>query len=190
MRCSLCHQDRSDQPDLFVEPSCPKCAMRLGRPPGAPRPPAPSPLLQPPAAPRATIVLVSCGARKRLGCYPARDLYTGSLFQAARRYAEATGHPWRILSAEHALLDPDRLTWTYDRQLDAGHAPAWGGKVLAQLAAAFPGHDLDLVVLAGELYAEALRPQLARTWTLATPLAGLPLGRRLRFLSQGPRSTT
>jgi len=56
---------------------------------------------------RSRIIIVGCGKAKREygRTYPALRLYTGNLFQARRSYAERSGLPWRILSAEHGLIE-------------------------------------------------------------------------------------
>jgi hypothetical protein len=36
-----------------------------------------------------------------------------------RSYAESTGQPWAILSAEHGLVDPDQTLEPYDRYLES-----------------------------------------------------------------------
>lgn len=49
---------------------------------------------------------------------PARTLYRGPYWTCKRRYAEAAGDEWRILSAEHGLLAPgDRIDY-YQRTPD------------------------------------------------------------------------
>jgi hypothetical protein len=55
------------------------------------------------------LVLVGCVKTKALEASPARDLYLSPLFERRRRYAELSGQPWYILSAEHGLLDPGTI---------------------------------------------------------------------------------
>src|SRR5690242_8242258 len=53
-----------------------------------------------------------------------------------RSYAEATGRPWFILSAEHGLVSPDTWLELYERYLpdtSRDYRRAWGQKVAAQL---------------------------------------------------------
>ncbi len=64
-----------------------------------------------------TIVLIACSARKRSLPAPAKDLYQGTLFQAARTWAEKRAERWFILSAKHYLLHPDRVISPYDQSL-------------------------------------------------------------------------
>jgi hypothetical protein len=45
---------------------------------------------------------------------PAKDLYTSTLWEKRRHYAESTGMPWMILSARHGLVGPDEQIEPYD----------------------------------------------------------------------------
>jgi hypothetical protein len=63
------------------------------------------------------IYLVSCVRRKCTGTHRARDLYVSNWFRAARAVVEATGCPWFILSAKHALLHPEEMVQDYDLAL-------------------------------------------------------------------------
>lgn len=51
-----------------------------------------------------TIALVACSARKLDRRAKARDLYTGALFRASVRFAEAHGWPWFVLSADAVVM--------------------------------------------------------------------------------------
>lgn len=105
-----------------------------------------------------TIYLVSCVSQKREQACAARDLYVSDLFCKARRYAEASGCPWYILSAEYCLVAPDQVIEPYERTLNAMAVKdrrIWAERVAVQLGAAVP--DLARVVfLAGERYREFL----------------------------------
>lgn len=64
------------------------------------------------------IALVGCGKSKLPHPAPARLLYIGSLFKAARRYVEDAGYDaWWILSARHGLVHPDEITEPYEATL-------------------------------------------------------------------------
>ncbi len=58
----------------------------------------------PPSRPvkRGHVLMLGCVKTKRTTPSPARDLYTGSLFTRRRGYAEASGCPWYVLSADTA----------------------------------------------------------------------------------------
>jgi hypothetical protein len=64
------------------------------------------------------LVAVGCSASKHSGPRPARDLYRGSYWTCKRRCAQRTADDWRIISAEHGLLDPNRVTDDYERTPD------------------------------------------------------------------------
>lgn len=129
-------------------------------------------------------LIVGCGATKAATPQPAADLYIGPLFKAARRHAEASGLPWRILSAEHGLLHPSTVVAPYDHQLAASEVSALGASLRPQLDALAVGvglsipAELRVELHAGRLYADALNAAQA---SFSTPLAGLQIGQRLRW---------
>jgi hypothetical protein len=139
----------------------------------------------PPAG--ATVYLVSCvGQKRKQGC-AARDLYTSDWFCKARRYAEASGCPWFILSAEYGLVAPDHVISPYERTLNTMRVAdrrAWADRVARQLMEAVP--ELSRVVfLAGERYREFLAEYLAGQGVQVTvPMKGLRIGEQLSWLGQ------
>jgi hypothetical protein len=141
-------------------------------------------------APR-PFVVIGCGKQKRADRSPACDLYTGSLFVAARRYAEASGVPWAILSAEHGLVLPTDELDPYDRKLRLKGAELTGWARRAawrcmELVRALPVPPSSAEVLAGHPYAWPFRNELL--WApgggmeSTEPLEGLGLGHRLQWL--------
>ncbi len=109
------------------------------------------------------IALVACGAAKLRHRAPAKDLYIGPLFRAARAYAESCCDHWYILSAKHGLVDPETEIEPYDQEMskDEQILSRWGESVCGAL------HDewgsvanVTWVLLAGERYLRALRPLL------------------------------
>lgn len=127
------------------------------------------------------VVLVGC-AKSKLGYpAPARELYTSHLFRLARLYAEQSGHPWAILSAEHGLVLPDQVLAPYDtviRDLDPDQQQQWAFKVDHGLRKHFPGHG-RVIVLAGSAYTRHLPAWLEE---VRDPLKGLGIGKRKRWL--------
>jgi hypothetical protein len=125
-------------------------------------------------------------SRKSAQAAPARDLYRSELFRRRRRYAEATGRPWAILSAEHGLLDPDAVIEPYDTTLKAMR-PAerleWARRVVAQLEERFgPPEGKTFEVHAGSDYTASLRTALrAAGATIEVPLEGLRIGEQLHW---------
>lgn len=134
-----------------------------------------------------TIYLVSCVSQKRELACEARDLYVSDLFRKARRYVEASGCPWFILSAEHGLVAPNQMIAPYERTLNkmrVADRRAWAERVVVQLAETIP--DLSRVVfLAGERYREFLARQLeVREVAVSVPMKGLRIGEQLSWLGR------
>ena len=132
------------------------------------------------------VVLVGCVKTKASEARPARDLYRSPLFERRRRYAESSGRPWYILSAEHGLLDPDSLIEPYDVYLPdqaADYRQAWGEWVVAKLTKVLgPIDGLVIEVQAGAAYVDAIDEPLRRHGAvLLTPLAGLGMGEQLSW---------
>lgn len=147
------------------------------------------------------IIIVGCGKAKGPHRAPARELYTGSLFRAARAYAEASGHPWLILSARHGLVEPATVLEPYDHTATLTPEQAYA----AQSGAVYYAHGVPLgrrpdlrerfrrmnagitviEVHAGARYAEPLaeltRGQIKAGYRVECPLAGLQVGQRLAW---------
>ena len=105
----------------------------------------------------------------------------------ARRYAEASGRLWFILSAEHGLVPPGRLVEPYERTLNTmgiADRRAWAKRVDRDLAEIVP--DLSQAIfLAGGHYREFLVQHLAaRSVTVSVPMAGLRIGEQLSWLTK------
>ena len=140
----------------------------------------------------AAVLVLACGAAKADQRRPAMDLYTGSLFRAARRAAQADGRPWLICSAEHGLVHPHQPLDPYERALadtDADVARL-GGLIAGQrhllLAAAGAGRELGVEVWAPARYTAALRA--GGVDVRLTPLAGLGLGAQIGWLTRHAHS--
>jgi hypothetical protein len=143
-----------------------------------------------------TAILVGCVAGKFATPLPARDLYTSPLFRRRRAYAEGSGLPWAILSAEHGLLHPEMVIGPYEHRLKRPEIAAWSGRLRRQLPA-WLGEKLDgatIEVHAGVPYVDGVRraeAYLARfegvTFTVEAPLAGLGIGQQLRWYETSDR---
>jgi hypothetical protein len=153
-----------------------------------------------------TLILVACGASKLDRAAPARELYTGNLFRAARAYAEAMverfpdRYSWRIVSALHGLVHPDEVIEPYEEKLTAKHAPQWGRQVTTKIVQVYllskasvmripAGSSLSVVSLAPELYTTAIEDAIkdARPVppiAIDRPLRGLGIGQQLQWLSR------
>lgn len=124
------------------------------------------------------MVLVGCVKSKLDRPAPARELYTSALFRKQRAYAEATGVPWFVLSAEYGLVEPTRMIEPYELHLAStsrAYRTGWGRRVVDDLAAKLGGlGSLVIEIHAGAAYVEALRDGLAGAGaTIVEPLAGL-----------------
>jgi cytoplasmic iron level regulating protein YaaA (DUF328/UPF0246 family) len=140
------------------------------------------------------IALVGCGKQKLDHPAEARDLYQGTLFKAARAYAE-TMDDWYILSAKYGLLSPYAWTEPYDMTLadkPDSALSAWADEVTYRLvevtASRAPRSDITLVLLAGEAYRTAggleLGLRLRRDFVIETPLKGLAIGKQIQRLKE------
>lgn len=135
------------------------------------------------------VVLVGCVKSKRQSGALARDLYTSDYFLKMRTYAEATGAPWFILSAEHGLVDPDEWLEPYERYLantSREYRRIWGQKVAAQLEQTMGSlAGLVIDVHAGAAYVESLSGALHEHGAeVIDQLHGLSFGRRLSWYRQ------
>lgn len=136
--------------------------------------------------PQSDIILVSCVKSKRSRPAAAKDLYTSSLFKKERAYAERSGKPWFILSAEHGLVAPDEWLAPYERYLadtTAEFRQAWGAWVAARLELlAGPICGAVIEVHASATYLKAAQPHLERLGAhVLDPLRGLTMGQRLAW---------
>lgn len=142
-----------------------------------------------PPLPRADIVLVGCVKTKLVHGARARDLYASDYFLKMRQYAEASGLPWFILSAEHGLVAPEDWLEPYERYLpetSREYRHDWGERVALQLEEA-TGQLTGVVVdvHAGAAYVEAVERAVApRGAVVLDQLHGLPFGHRLSWYLQ------
>ena len=132
---------------------------------------------------------MGCVSRKEASARPAKDLYRTELFRRRRAYAEASGHPWLIISALHGIVDPDAVIEPYDvrlTDLSALERGALGERIAAELEDRFGAlRGCLFEVHAGDEYfvmlATALRPHGA---TLRRPLRGLRIGEQLAWYGE------
>lgn len=133
------------------------------------------------------VILVGCGARKLDRAAEARDLYTGPLFVKARRYAEAQGCPWFVLSAKHGLVEPGRVLHPYDlalSDLTDEQRAVWAAGVRFSLWSRNLLGGSVVEAHAGRGYVTPLRSLVDG---VADPLRGLPVGRRLAWYDRHAR---
>jgi hypothetical protein len=146
--------------------------------------------------PAPDLVLVSCSDEKlntHDGLAPASRVYTSPLFRLSLEYARTLvpDDRIRILSAKYGVLGVDELIASYDyrlRELSKREREAWGERVVSYLTDDFGRGPLNVVVLAGVDYVDAVRfGAWGRGWRFRLPFGAergtrLPIGRRLQWL--------
>lgn len=133
------------------------------------------------------VALLGCGKSKAARTCPASEMYRSALFRSSLRWAIQNCDRWFILSAKHGLLAPETIIEPYELSLasfSTEEREAWGRRVGKHLDEALPypeHHDAEIVVLAGERYADAI--DLGdRELYWEEPLRGLGIGQRLAWL--------
>jgi hypothetical protein len=104
------------------------------------------------------VALVGCAAQKSKKPAPAKDFYTSALFRAAYEYAEKTCDVVIIVSAFYGAVAPKTVLHPYDRNLRKfrkSEREDWGARTIGELLPSFRPPP-QLVILAGEIYADAL----------------------------------
>lgn len=134
-----------------------------------------------------TVYLVSCVSAKAAVPAAAKDLYVSPWFQKARRFVEAQGRPWYILSAKYGLTSPDSVIAPYEQTLNTmgvNERRAWARGVAASLDGVLNAGD-TAVFLAGVRYREFLASPLSgRGVMVQIPMEGLTIGRQLQWLDE------
>jgi hypothetical protein len=157
------------------------------------------------------VALVACSNRKRATILPARDLYCGRTFTAARAWAEEHADAWFVLSALHSVVDPRRELEPYDYAFSHLDAESRRCKVRAMATSVVNliahltdddhgrrdgtfGAGLELVCLAGGPYAAAVRmatvDEPGYRGTVSFPLAGLAIGQQYAWLKTNSETNT
>lgn len=157
----------------------------------------------------ATIALIGCGRRKLPRPAPACELYTGSLFQACRDWAETHADAYWIASAKHLIVAPDQVIEPYDlslRHLDAD-TRRWRTRQIqlhfrsrwveccrfekGPLGFVVAVERPQVVLLASRDYLFGFREWQDRyptdSFEFETPLAGLGIGKQMAWLRRQVR---
>jgi len=134
------------------------------------------------------VALVACSKTKAAAACEAQHLYTSPLFRLARNWAIAHSDVWYIVSARHFLVAPETWLEPYDYTLPPhkDYAFQFGVHVTTRLRLAHLGKPLDISILAGARYADAIveRGQRNHAWQIHQPLRGLQIGQRLAWLQE------
>lgn len=136
--------------------------------------------------PPQTIALVSCVMLKQEKSAPAEELYISPWFVKAKSYAKIISDRWFILSSRHGLLEPQTMIEPYDSTLYKTRKPersAWAASVAKKLMASIPPKS-RIIILAGQIYREALIPLLTPQFEVEVPLQGLGIGEQLSYLKR------
>ena len=138
------------------------------------------------------IGLVACSKTKLDRAAPARELYTSPLFKLSLAYAEAHCSAVYVISAEHGIVELDRVIAPYCTTL-ADLSPArrslWWQGIVAWLLLRLYADDSRLMILAGESYVAPIDAALRGTAEIVEPLRGMQIGERLSFLrAQAPKA--
>ncbi len=148
----------------------------------------------PPARP-SDAILLGCVKTKADRPLPARDLYVSELFRRRRAYADGSGVPWWVLSAEYGLVEQDTVIAPYDTQI--AKRPLAERRALASAV----GRDLEsalgtlagkrIEIHAGVEYVETVGPTLRAAGTeIVRPLQGLGFGEQLQWYGERLGLTT
>lgn len=135
------------------------------------------------------IYLIGCGKSKMQYACPAKEMYTGTLFQKSYAYAKAM-HPDKIfiLSAKYGLLDPELKIEPYDKTVkdfSAQQARKWADDVFTALEEKTDILNDEFVLLAGKDYYKYL---IGRLNHCTLPLEGKKIGVRLHWLAEQLRA--
>jgi len=129
------------------------------------------------------IAILGCGKAKLDGLHRARDLYTGNLFRAHLRLAEALAPRLiYVTSAKYGLVGIDQEIDSYDLTLaELGRAElgVWRRDIAGRVDD-LADHSELVLVLAGAAYASWVDGCHRRT---VRPLAGMMVGERLSFVA-------
>lgn len=136
------------------------------------------------------IVLVACVKSKAPQPAAAKDLYVSTLFRKARAYAEHSGVPWFILSAENGLVAPGRMAERYLGETSASYRSAWGEWVVARLELLVgPLSGKVIEIHAGRAYLGTIRPFIESLGArVVDPLHGLSIGQRLAYTDRSVKN--
>lgn len=130
--------------------------------------------------------LIGCSAKKTGDDVPAKELYSGQLFQFAKRYCESLNLKFFVLSSLYGLVQPEQVVRIYDlriSELSKSEKQAWARRVLTTLSDWTGLKGKTCLFLAGSEYLDPLKSYFDQTGvTIDQPLKGLGIGSQMKWL--------
>lgn len=102
------------------------------------------------------VAIINCGSSKKPYTCQARDLYTGNLFCASRKYCEDNYSQYIILSAKYHMLFPEDIISPYELylgDLTKQEKLDWNNVVVKQIMKYFP-NTTQLDFYTSKMYSE------------------------------------
>lgn len=119
----------------------------------------------------------------------AKDIYISPLFRKSLNYASKTCSKIYILSAKYGLLRMDDIISPYNETLNQKtehKKKVWASKVHQQTQKEGISTEDEIMFLCGENYCKYLKMIYKNS---TTPLAGLKMGKRLKWLKESEETT-
>lgn len=115
------------------------------------------------------VVLVGCGDSKYDGLLPAGGKYRSGFFTVKRRYSEAVGDYWVVVSAKHYVVEPHEWIDDYDKsvkKMSPSERALWGEITGTNLISylcdieAYDAYPSEVHLLLGQDYKEPISDEL------------------------------
>ena len=135
------------------------------------------------------IALIGCVKSKKKNICKAKDMYISPLFRKSLNYASKTCSNIYILSAKYGLLSMDDIISPYNETLNQKtehEKKIWAAKVHRQMQEKGISTEDKIMFLSGESYYKYLKMIYKNS---ITPLAGLQMGKRLKWLKESEETT-
>lgn len=135
------------------------------------------------------IALIGCVKSKRKRSCKAADMYISPIFRKSLNYASKTCAKTYILSAKYGLLRMDDIISPYNETLNQKtehEKKIWAAKVYRQMQEEGISTEDKIMFLSGKNYYKYLKMIYKNS---ITPLAGLQMGKRLKWLKESEETT-
>ncbi len=116
--------------------------------------------------------------------HPMVELYTGNLFKARLRFAQALGGPHWIISAFHGCRRPDYRSAWYERTLSRDNRRWFAATVRDTLLQHTKPRDTIIVLASGPYCADWADELHDAGRRVELPLSGMGLGQQLAYLKK------